>query len=231
MEGIAFSPDGTTVATTADDKSVKLWRASDGAELRTISTGANPLDTVRFSPDGAWVIGCPSPPGSIGQGATIWDSPTGSLLKSLSGSSNAVVSTSASVLLMTVLNGGIHRFSLTDFTYLGTAPSLQTAGGRSIDITANGSMLADITAGSGVVLRPWLQAFGWKTKTYSVDYILTQVRVSNEKGGIGFLFWNARNDYAKPFGAMPVMATNKDKYFRTPKPAEAALKQNQGGSQ
>src|SRR4029079_15996603 len=57
---------------------------------------------------------------------------------------------------------------------------------------------AKITAGSGVVLRPWLQAFGWKTKTYSVDYILTQVKASNERGGIGFLFWKARNDYAKP---------------------------------
>lgn len=86
-----------------------------------------------------------------------------------------------------------------------------------------------ITAGSGVVLRPWLQAFGWKTKTYSVDYILTQVRVSNEKGGIGFLFWNARNDYAKPFGAMPVMEAAKAKYFHVYKPMEVSLKQAQGG--
>ncbi len=86
-----------------------------------------------------------------------------------------------------------------------------------------------ITAGSGVVLRPWLQAFGWKTKTYSIDYILTQVRVSNEKGGIGFLFWNARNDYAKPFGAMPLMEASKDKYFRASKSREVASKQPQGG--
>jgi hypothetical protein len=88
---------------------------------------------------------------------------------------------------------------------------------------------AKITAGSGVVLRPWLQAFGWKTKTYSIDYILTQVRVSNEKGGIGFLFWNARNDYAKPFGAMPVMEASRAKYFHVPKPVEVSLKQIQGG--
>ena len=61
------------------------------------------------------------------------------------------------------------------------------------------------TKGSGVVLRPWLQAFGWRTKTYSAEYILTQVRVAREQGGIGFLFWNARNDYSKPFAAMPDM--------------------------
>ena len=63
-----------------------------------------------------------------------------------------------------------------------------------------------ITEGSGVVLRPWLQAFAWRTKSYSTDYILTQVRVARENSGIGFLFWNAGNDYKQPFLAMPQMA-------------------------
>jgi len=59
------------------------------------------------------------------------------------------------------------------------------------------------TEGSGVVLRPWLQAFGWHTKTYSQGYIVTQVRVAHQQGSVGYLFWNARNDYSKPFEAMP----------------------------
>ena len=71
-----------------------------------------------------------------------------------------------------------------------------------------------ITAGSGVVLRPWLQAFGWKTKTYSPEYIEVQVKAAKEKGGVGFLFWNARNDYAKPYLAMPEMRASKANYFR-----------------
>jgi len=62
-----------------------------------------------------------------------------------------------------------------------------------------------ITKGSGVVIRPWLQAFHWRTKTYSPEYIKVQVRTAKEKGGIGFLFWNAANDYSKPFTAMPEM--------------------------
>jgi hypothetical protein len=61
------------------------------------------------------------------------------------------------------------------------------------------------TEGSGVVLRPWLQAFGWRTKTYSPGYIVTQVRVAHQQGSVGFLFWNARNDYSKPLAAMPVV--------------------------
>ncbi|MCU1285854.1 MAG: hypothetical protein JWO13_2204 [Acidobacteriales bacterium] len=70
-----------------------------------------------------------------------------------------------------------------------------------------------ITAGSGVVIRPWLQAFAWKTKIYSPQYIETQVLASKQQGGLGFLLWNARNDYAKPFAAMPTMVAAKDRYF------------------
>jgi hypothetical protein len=78
-----------------------------------------------------------------------------------------------------------------------------------------------ITKGSGVVIRPWLQAFHWRTKTYSAEYIKIQVETAKLKGGIGFLFWNAGNDYSKPFTAMPEMKSanykegSKDpRYFR-----------------
>ena len=71
-----------------------------------------------------------------------------------------------------------------------------------------------ITAGSGVVIRPWLQAFRWRTKTYSPKYIEVQVETAKNKGGIGFLFWNAANDYSKPYAAMPEMKAAKGQYFR-----------------
>jgi len=79
-----------------------------------------------------------------------------------------------------------------------------------------------ITKGSGVVIRPWLQAFRWRTKTYSPEYIKVQVATAKEKGGIGFLFWNAANDYSKPYVAMPEMkaadlkegSKDKAKFFR-----------------
>jgi hypothetical protein len=73
-----------------------------------------------------------------------------------------------------------------------------------------------ITKGSGVVIRPWLQAFAWRTKTYSPKYVEVQIETAKQKGGIGFLLWNANNDYSKPYTAMPEMraAKDKDKYFR-----------------
>jgi hypothetical protein len=71
-----------------------------------------------------------------------------------------------------------------------------------------------ITKDSGVVLRPWLQAFAWRTKTYSPQYVEVQIEVAKQKGGIGFLFWNANNDYSKPYTAMPEMKAAKGRYFR-----------------
>jgi|SRR5579863_2197980 len=84
---------------------------------------------------------------------------------------------------------------------------------------------AKITAGSGVVLRPWLQAFHWKTKTYSPEYILKQVSTSKQHGGDGFLFWNAANDYSKPFAAMPTIMTHAAIYLKTAPVPMAATEQ------
>lgn len=81
-----------------------------------------------------------------------------------------------------------------------------------------------ITADSGVVLRPWLQAFRWRTPSYSPQYILTQVSTSKEHGGIGFLFWNAGNDYSKPFAAMPTMLSHPQTYLKVAQPAATAEK-------
>jgi len=81
-----------------------------------------------------------------------------------------------------------------------------------------------ITKGSGVVIRPWLQAFRWRTKTYSPEYIKVQVATAKEKGGIGFLFWNAANDYSKPYAAMPEMGAAKNKFFRGDELPRATVK-------
>jgi hypothetical protein len=73
-----------------------------------------------------------------------------------------------------------------------------------------------ITKDSGVVIRPWLQAFAWRTKSYSPQYVEVQIETAKQKGGVGFLFWNANKDYSKPSTAMPEMqaAKNKGRYFR-----------------
>jgi hypothetical protein len=111
-----------------------------------------------------------------------------------------------------------HFFGMDNIAHPGDAPEHFI--GESMD------RFEKITAGSGVVIRPWLQAFRWRTKTYSPDYIKVQVLTAKQKGGIGFLFWNAANDYSKPYIAMPEMKASSGKYFRgdeLPKTLQASL--------
>ena len=99
-----------------------------------------------------------------------------------------------------------HFFGMDGYDHPGDAPEHFI--GESMD------KFESITKGSGVVIRPWLQAFHWRTKTYSPKYIEVQVLTAKQKNGIGFLFWNAANDYSKPFVAMPEMKAAKGEYFR-----------------
>jgi len=99
-----------------------------------------------------------------------------------------------------------HFFGMDGYAHPGDAPEHFI--GQSMD------RFGLITKGSGVVTRPWLQAFGWRTRTYSPKYIEIQVQVAKNKGGIGFLFWNANNNYSKPSAAMPDMGAAKAQFFR-----------------
>jgi len=99
-----------------------------------------------------------------------------------------------------------HFFGMDGYAHPGDAPDHFI--GESMEL------FQKVTVGTGVVLRPWLQAFAWRTHTYSPEYIVRQVKVAKAKGGIGFLFWNARNDYSKPLRAMPQMTAAPGRFFR-----------------
>ncbi|TAL35595.1 MAG: hypothetical protein EPN93_10005 [Spirochaetes bacterium] len=45
------------------------------------------------------------------------------------------------------------------------------------------------------LVRPWLQAFPWHVSNFNADYIIEQVKASNDSGAYGYLFWHAANNY------------------------------------
>ena len=53
MPSVAFSPDGGVLASSVNGK-IKLWEASSGKELHTLTTGGT-LGMVAFSPDGKYL--------------------------------------------------------------------------------------------------------------------------------------------------------------------------------
>ncbi|XXF77088.1 WD40 repeat domain-containing protein [Myxococcaceae bacterium GXIMD 01537] len=53
---LAFSPDGALLAGTVELGVVRVWRVSDGRLLHTLKGPAQPVSTVDFTPDGAYVV-------------------------------------------------------------------------------------------------------------------------------------------------------------------------------
>ena len=52
VTGTAFNPDGTLLATSGHDGTVKLWDMEDGEELLTLAKRSQPVSGVDISPDG-----------------------------------------------------------------------------------------------------------------------------------------------------------------------------------
>lgn len=59
--------------------------------------------------------------------------------------------------------------------------------------------LAKLTQGSGVVIRPWLQAFPWRVSSYGPAYVQTQLRAARDEHAVGWMLWNAGNRYDAAF--------------------------------
>ena len=56
VTSVAFSSDGTHIVSGSHDKSVRVWAASTGAELRRLNGHTRRVDSVAFSSDGTRIV-------------------------------------------------------------------------------------------------------------------------------------------------------------------------------
>jgi WD40 repeat protein/serine/threonine protein kinase len=82
---VAFSPDGTRVATGSDDTTIKLWDAVTGQEIGTLSPNQGQVNVVVFSSDGTRIA-------SVGSDKTIkiHDVHSGKISATLEGHENHI---------------------------------------------------------------------------------------------------------------------------------------------
>ena len=51
MRSAAFSPDGSRIVTTSEDKTARVWDAATGSEIAILRGHAGPVRSAAFSPD------------------------------------------------------------------------------------------------------------------------------------------------------------------------------------
>lgn len=78
---VVFSPDGTRIMSGSEDKTVRIWDASNGACLQTLEGHSYSINSVVFSPDGTRIAS-----GSLDSIIRIWDASNGVCLQTLKGS-------------------------------------------------------------------------------------------------------------------------------------------------
>ena len=89
MNSVAFSPDGTTLASASNDTTIHLWDTQTGELRRTFTGHKDVINSVAFSPDGKVLasgsgnIYTRGTSGSQGKTIRLWDVETGTIRRTL----------------------------------------------------------------------------------------------------------------------------------------------------
>ena len=90
VNSAAYSPDGKSIVTaTRTNRTVRIWDAATGQELRQLIGHSEDALSAAYSPDGKTIVtvGCDGTPGSGCQESSvrIWNAATGQELRRLTG--------------------------------------------------------------------------------------------------------------------------------------------------
>ena len=85
VNSVAFSPDGSIIASGSEDTTIRLWDANTGSELHTLTGHTLGVNSVVFSPDSNTLVS-----GSEDATVRLWDVNTGSERRTLTGHTKQV---------------------------------------------------------------------------------------------------------------------------------------------
>lgn len=157
INALAYSPDGTLIASASDDRSVRLWAYPSGHHIRLLGTLDGGVETVAFSPDGVFVAA-----GGQDKSIRIWRTVDGALVQTLTAHTAAVrgvaFAPQAQRLVSTSQDGTViiwdmaswqPRFTLTGHTGTVYAAAFSPDGRRIASVAKDGQIrLWDVETGA-----------------------------------------------------------------------------------
>ena len=156
VHGVAFSPDGTLLATTSADGTARIWDTATGQPRTTVIGPGGTLLGVALSPDGT-LLATASRDGT----ARIWDTATGQPRTTLTGHTswvNGVAFSPDGTLLATTSADGTARIWETATGQPRTALTGHTSAVTGVTFSPDGTLLA--TASADGTARIWDTATG-----------------------------------------------------------------------
>lgn len=187
---VAFSPDGTLLATTGPDKTTKIWRASDGTLIRSMSDGVRQV-AVAYSPDGTLIA-------SGNQGSIhLWRVSDGTLVHNLAnGAGNALAfspdgkSIASGTALFSVATGALVRSFPEPFPDGTVIAVAFTRDGAHLITGAEDFRYPDVDVGA---IRFWSVATGALLHTYNqaTGEMVNSLAVAPDGGEYAYSFADA----------------------------------------
>ncbi|WP_370088543.1 NB-ARC domain-containing protein, partial [Streptacidiphilus sp. MAP12-16] len=161
VTGVAISPDGTWLATTSNDSTVRVWDRATGRQTATLTGHTSWVKRVAISPDGTWLATT-----SNDSTVRVWDRGTGRQTATLTGHTDWVtgvaispdgtwLATTSNDSTVRVWDRGTGRQTATLTGHTGSV--------RGVAISPDGTWLA--TSGSDRTVRVWDRGTGRLTAT------------------------------------------------------------------